>query len=62
MSETVPVWAKSARCESSHCVEAADLGPVKAVRDSTDPDARLTFCAAQWATFIAGVRFGEFDL
>jgi hypothetical protein len=56
-----PVWAKSARCESSHCVEGADLGPVKAVRNSTEPDTQLTFAAGDWATFIAGVRLGEFD-
>ncbi|HEY6597624.1 MAG TPA: DUF397 domain-containing protein [Asanoa sp.] len=55
------MWVKSARCESSHCVEGADLGPVKAVRNSTEPDTQLTFAAGDWATFIAGVRLGEFD-
>jgi hypothetical protein len=62
MSEKVPVWVKSARCESSHCVEGTNLGVAKAVRNSTDPDTHLTFSAGDWAAFITGVRLGEFDL
>jgi hypothetical protein len=62
MSKKAPVWVKSARCESAHCVEGANLGAVKAVRNSTDPDKHLTYSADGWATFIAGVRLGEFDL
>jgi Domain of unknown function (DUF397) len=61
MYQKVPTWVKSTRCESSHCVEGADLGPVKAVRNSTDPDSQLTFSARGWAIFIAGVRLGKFD-
>jgi Domain of unknown function (DUF397) len=45
------------------CVEVADLpGGHRAVRDSknrTGP--ALTFTAAKWAAFTAGVRTGDFD-
>jgi hypothetical protein len=34
-----------------------------AVRDSKDPDGpRLIFTPAEWETFTAGVRDGEFEL
>jgi hypothetical protein len=45
------------------CVEIADVdGGGRAVRDSknrTGP--ALTFTAAEWVAFTAGVRAGEFD-
>jgi Domain of unknown function (DUF397) len=45
------------------CVEVADLpGGHRAVRDSKDRSGpALTFTAAEWAAFTAGVRTGEFD-
>jgi hypothetical protein len=54
-------WRKSARCESSMCVEVASIHGHAAMRDSTDPDVRLVFGASQWAAFLAAVRAGEFD-
>ncbi|MGH3773468.1 MAG: DUF397 domain-containing protein [Pseudonocardiaceae bacterium] len=44
------------------CVEVADLPDgVHGVRDSKNPTGpALTFTAAQWAAFRAGVRAGEF--
>ena len=60
-SEEALVWAKSARCESSHCVETAKLDDAMAMRNSTAPTTTLTIPAADWAAFVAGVRAGEFD-
>jgi hypothetical protein len=44
-------------------VEIADLdNGRRAVRDSKDPAGpALTFSAAEWSAFSAGVRAGEFD-
>jgi len=60
-SEEALVWVKSARCESSHCVEVASLDNAMALRNSTDPAKHLTFSAEDWTAFVAGVRNGEFD-
>lgn len=54
-------WRKSARCESSSCVEVADLGTRAGLRNSTDPAVELAFELPVWQAFIAGVRAGEFD-
>jgi Domain of unknown function (DUF397) len=59
--EEALVWVKSARCESSHCVEVASLGDGMAVRNSTSPATHLTFTAEDWTAFLAGVRHGDFD-
>jgi len=57
-----PVFRRSSRCESVNCAEVATLGDGATLRNSTAPDARLTFGAASWRSFIAGVAAGEFDL
>lgn len=45
-----------------NCVEVADLGTDRAVRDSKNPSgAHLMFTAAEWSAFTAGVRTGDFD-
>jgi hypothetical protein len=60
--EEALVWVKSARCESSHCVETAKVDGAMAMRNSTAPTTTLTIPAVDWAAFVAGVRAGEFDL
>ena len=56
-------WRKSSYSGSGNaCVEVADVPDGAADRDSKDPAApALTFPAAGWSTFTAGVRAGEFD-
>jgi Domain of unknown function (DUF397) len=56
-------WKKSSRSGAgNNCVEVADLDGGHAVRDSKNPTGpTLTFTAAEWVAFTAGVRAGEFD-
>ena len=56
-------WRKSTRSGAAgHCVEVAETPATVYVRDSKDvAGPMLVFAAPQWATFIDGVRNGEFD-
>lgn len=58
-------WRKSSYSseQGGNCLEVADLDSgCRAVRDSKHPTGpALTFTAAQWSTFTASVRAGEFD-
>jgi hypothetical protein len=59
------VFHKSTRSGANgDCVEVADNLPhIVAVRDAKDRDGgTLTFAPATWASFVDGVRSGEFDL
>jgi hypothetical protein len=55
-------WQRSAHCASSACVEVAKVDDDRyLVRDSKDPRGRvLTFTAAEWEAFVAGVAAGDF--
>lgn len=57
------MWVKaSASIGNGACVEVASTGGMVAVRDSKDPDGPvLRYTAAEWRTFLDGVRRGEFD-
>jgi hypothetical protein len=60
---TPALWRKSTRSQAqTNCVEVAALDGGRAVRDSKDRHgAVLSFTAAQWAAFTAGVQAGEFS-
>jgi hypothetical protein len=56
-------WRKSSySSDDGNCVEVADHGAHRAVRDSKDPTGPvLIFTATEWSSFTAGVQAGEFD-
>lgn len=70
-------WARSSRCEAAACIEIRWIThattPCEAgdcqrgeihVRDSKlgDNSPILTFTAAEWKAFTAGIKNGDFDL
>jgi hypothetical protein len=57
-------WRKSSASSSNaNCVEVRGQGDAVDVRDSKDPDGPvLSFGPGEWATFVAEVKLGEFDL
>lgn len=60
---TLATWRKSTRTMGeTNCVEVANFGGHRAVRDSKNPTGpALTFTAAEWSVFTAAIRAGEFD-
>lgn len=66
MSETAstPTWRRSSRCDSSACVEVANLGgDIVAIRDSKDPNGPiLRLTQGEWSAFVKGIRHGDFDI
>ena len=57
-------WRKSSASSSNaNCVEVRGQGEAVDVRDSKNPDGPvLSFGSGEWATFVAGIKLGEFDL
>ena len=56
-------WFKSSYSSGSegNCIEAADVTPHVAVRDSKDRQGpALVFPRGSWSSFVAGVNAGEF--
>jgi hypothetical protein len=54
--EAAGAWHRSRRCSGSACVEVARLATGVAVRNSTHPEATLSFPSASWAAFLADLR------
>jgi hypothetical protein len=58
----VAPWRRARKCGEGRCVEVAPSDGNVLVRDSKDPGgANLAFTKAEWRTFIAGVKEGDFD-
>lgn len=57
-------FRKAGGCSDKSCVEVALAGSVIGVRDSKDKGCGpvLAFTEAEWASFLAGAKRGEFDL
>jgi hypothetical protein len=56
-------WRKASYCGDAGCVEVAVIDGLVAVRDSKENASPvLTFTSAEWRSFVAGVKHGEFDL
>jgi hypothetical protein len=58
-------WLRSrhGRCETAACVEVSRSGETVLVRDSKDPASPvLRFTIAEWNSFVAGIRAGDFEL
>jgi uncharacterized protein DUF397 len=54
-------WRQGSRCESASCIQVARIDGGYVFRNSNDPDGpTLTFSEAEWLSFTAGVRDGEF--
>jgi hypothetical protein len=61
--DEAPNWRTSSYSSGGACVEVAPRRDTILVRDSKDREgAVLTFSRASFATFIAAVASGEFDL
>jgi Domain of unknown function (DUF397) len=55
-------WRKSTWSGTGNCVEVADQGANRLVRDSKDPGGSvLVFTEDEWTAFLAGAKAGEFD-
>jgi hypothetical protein len=55
-------WRTSSFSAGGNCVTVAEYGELIAVRDSKDPEGgTLFFTRSEMATFVAGVKAGEFD-
>jgi Domain of unknown function (DUF397) len=54
-------WTTSRHCGSDGCVEVAEASDDVHIRQSENPNGRLTFTRAAWRDFLAAVRAGEFD-
>ncbi|WP_027344757.1 DUF397 domain-containing protein [Hamadaea tsunoensis] len=61
MAEKNSLWKKSSRCDTSACVEVAEIDDAVGVRQSEDGDHVLIVSREAWRDFAAGVKDGEFD-
>jgi hypothetical protein len=58
-------WRTASACGNGNCVEVAVVGGRHnhvAVRHSQHHDQIVVYTLAEWATFVEGVKRGEFDI
>jgi hypothetical protein len=61
METKVIEFQRSTSCESSGCVEVAEVSGVIVVRASSAPEKTVTFTLKEWRAFIEGAKNCEFD-
>ncbi|HYN97772.1 MAG TPA: DUF397 domain-containing protein [Pilimelia sp.] len=56
-------WRRATRCDHANCVEIAEAQDYVHMRDSKASGSApvLTFTQAEWRSFIAATKAGEFD-
>ena len=55
------IWRKSSFCQQGECAEVALVNGEVVVRSSRSPAETVSFTAAEWQAFLAGVRAREFE-
>ncbi len=55
------VWRRSSYCETGGCLEVKVGGDAVLIRESANPTETVITTRANLATFVAGVKRGEFD-
>jgi hypothetical protein len=56
-------FVRSTFCSANaSCVEVSSNGNVVRVRNSSENSVVVSFSPAEWATFVDGVKAGEFDV
>lgn len=61
LKSSAVAWRKSSRCDSSACVEVAQLGGGVLVRNNTRPEIQLTVDDVSWHGLLHDLRDGRFD-
>lgn len=54
-------WRRASFCASNECVEVAPHNGMIIMRNSTEPHGQVMYTAAEWQSFVLGIKAGEFD-
>ena len=55
-------WRAARYCDGGACVQVAPAGEMIVLGDSKNPSGPiLSYTRAEWETFVAGIKRGEFD-
>src|SRR6185436_16240778 len=54
------VWMKSTTCDANACIEVSRVGDFVVIRGTEAPEWPTTVSVDEWATFVAGVKNGDF--
>jgi Domain of unknown function (DUF397) len=55
-------WRVARKCNAGSCIRVATSGNNVVIGDSKSPEGPvLTYSRSEWATFVEGIRHGDFD-
>ena len=54
-------WVRSSHCDANACIEVSRVGDFVVIRGTEAPEWPTTVSVDEWATFVAGVKNGDFD-